>query len=64
VAFEGQPAQVVVVTVGGAAVGAAANPARYEVDVCAERVTVRVPEQQPYTVCHASESDKADGIID
>ena len=52
VAFEGQPAQVVVVTVVGAAVAAATDPAALDVDVCAERVTVRLPEQQPYTVRH------------
>ena len=50
VAFEGQPAQVVIVTVVGAGVGAAQDAAAVGVDICAESVSVRLPEQHPYTV--------------
>ena len=49
-AFEGQPAQLVIVTIVGGPVGPALDAAGIGVDVCAECISVRLPEQQPYTV--------------
>ena len=43
--------QMAIVTATIAAAGVRFDPATVAVDVCGERVSISLPDQQPYTVC-------------